>query len=171
MATMAMNLLLPAFVASLACLPFLSPQDPVKPDAPVAAAATKVAPEQLKKLEWISGTWVMESGGKTIEEHWRPLQGTTMLGTSHTFDDKKTHFFEFLRITAMRGQIAYLASPGGGAGTAFMLSKLEDGVVEFENAKHDHPQRIRYEQTKEGLTATISQLDGTKSQAFVFKKK
>jgi hypothetical protein len=70
----------------------------------------------------------------------------------------------------MHGQIAHVASPGGAPPTAFLLTKLEDGLVEFENAQHDHPQRIRYERTEAGITATISQLDGSRAQAFAFSR-
>ena len=162
-----MTLVQLALFASLVFLPGV-PQEPQK-QPPASAEPTSGAAE-LAKLAWISGTWVLQKGGKTTEEHWRPLQGTTLLGSSHTFDDTKTHFFEHLRITLMRGQIAYIAMPGGAAPTVFRLSKLEDGVVEFENAKHDHPQRIRYEKTDGGITATISQLDGSRASAFVFRK-
>ena len=83
----------------------------------------------------------------------------------------RTRFFEFLRITAMRGQIAYIAMPGGASPTVFPLAKLEEGVVVFENPKHDHPQRIRYEKSAEGLTATVGQLDGSRERVFAFKKR
>ena len=150
-------------------------QDPratptAKPAAPPVAEGKQVDPKVLQQLAWLSGTWLLKDGEKTTEEHWRPMQGTALLGSSHTFDARRTHFFEHLRITAMRGTIAYLAMPGGAAPTAFLLSKIEDGVVEFENGKHDHPQRIRYEKTAAGITATISQLDGSRAQSFVFKK-
>ncbi len=150
-------------------------QDPPKPTAPAAAAEAlvpgKMDPALLKRMEWICGTWVLQDGKKTTEEHWRPLQGTMILGSSHTYDETRTHFFEHLRIAAMRGTIAYLALPGGAGGTAFVLTRLEDGLMVFENEKHDHPQRIRYEKTKEGVTATICQLDGSRAQTFVFKRK
>ncbi|MBL8752888.1 MAG: hypothetical protein JNK15_06260 [Planctomycetes bacterium] len=167
-----------ALVAGIGLLTIV-PQDPqpsVKTvdKAPSVAAAELVKkwdPADLKKMDWLCGTWVSEDGGRTTEEHWRPLQGTTILGSSHTFDATTTHFFEHLRITARGGSIAYLAMPGGKPAVAFLLVTLDDGVMVFENPKHDHPQRIRYERTKDGVTATISLLDGTKAQSFVFKKK
>jgi len=147
-----------------------APQDPEKkPAEPVAAK--KVGPEALAKLAWLSGTWVLQEGDKTTEEHWRPLQGTTLLGTSHSYDAKRTHFFEFLRIAAMNGTVAYIAMPGGAPPTVFLAATIEDGVAVFENGKHDYPQRIRYEKTAAGLTATISLLDGAKAKAYVFTKK
>jgi hypothetical protein len=36
---------------------------------------------------------------------WRPLPGTTLLGSSHTYDRTNTHFLEHLRITATIGQL------------------------------------------------------------------
>jgi hypothetical protein len=166
-----------AIVPLLAGLCLITPltQDPAKPTAPAVAAEPlvpgKMDPALLKRLEWICGTWVLQDGKNTTEEHWRPLQGTTILGSSHTYDATRTHFFEHLRIAAMRGTIAYLALPGGAGGTAFTLTTLEDGLMVFENGKHDHPQRIRYERTKDGVTATISQLDGSRATSFVFKRK
>ena len=167
-----------ALLAASFVVPFVvavqdPPQDPgKKPAAPPAEGAAKVdVGAELKKLAWLSGTWVMEKGGVTTEEHWRPLQGTTLLGSSHSYDAERTVFFEHLRITAMRGRIAYIAMPGGASPTVFPLVKNEDGVVVFENGKHDHPQRIRYEKTEKGVTATISMLDDSRKESFVFTKK
>jgi hypothetical protein len=156
-----------ALFAGLVLLPGV-PQDPPK-QSPAPAEPKKFDAAELGKLAWLSGTWVLKHGGTTTEEHWRPLQGTTLLGSSHTFDDTKTHSFEHLRITAMRGTIAYIAMPGGADPTVFLATKIEAGLVEFENPKHDHPQRIRYEKTADGLTATINQLDGSRAQSFVFQ--
>lgn len=138
-------------------------------------APPDVAASPLRELAWISGTWSMTHEGVTTEEHWRPLQGTTILGTSHTFDAKKSHFFEFLRITERAGSVAYVAMPGGAAPTAFPLARhgagpegaLVGSFAEFENPKHDAPQRIRYERTAGGITATISQMDGSQAQSWV----
>jgi hypothetical protein len=170
-----MNALVAAY-AVLVSLPFpLALQDPA-PAKPATVNADALVPGKmdaavLKRLEWLCGTWVLQDGGKTTEEHWRPLQGTTILGTSHSFDAQKTHFFEHLRIELRRGTIAYVAMPGGAAPTTFPLVQADDRAVVFENGKHDHPQRIRYEKTDAGMTATISLLDGSKAASFVFTKK
>lgn len=157
----------------------LVPQDPAPAPAPAPAAkpqdaepkaAAKFTVADLAKLGWLVGTWRLQDGETVTEEHWRPLQGNTMLGSSHTFGGERTLAFEFLRITAARGQIGYVAMPGGKTPTTFLLQTLGDGVVEFANREHDYPQRIRYERTEKGVTATISLLDGGKAQAFVFER-
>lgn len=168
-------------IAAFAALLVLAPQDPVPAPPPKPApsatapaqapAANRFGPEAMAKLAWISGTWVMKQGESVTEEHWRPLQGSTLLGSSHTFGGERTMAFEFLRIGEVRGQIGYVAMPGGKAPTTFLLETLADGVAEFVNGEHDYPQRIRYERTEKGLTATISRLDGTKVLSFVFAKK
>jgi len=140
-------------------------------DSPPAVAASP-----LRDLAWISGTWSLTHEGVTTEEHWRPLQGTTLLGTSHTYDGKKSLFFEFVHIAERAGTVAYIAMPGGASPTAFQLARhgagadgaLVGSYAEFENPKHDAPQRIRYERTAAGLTATISQMDGSDVQSWVF---
>lgn len=168
---------LPRLSSLVLLVALLLPQDPAPappatkpPAAPTAPAPAKYGVADLAKLDWLVGTWRLQDGETVTEEHWRPLQGNTMLGSSHTFRGERTLAFEFLRLTAARGQIGYVAMPGGKAPTTFLLQTLGDGVAEFENAEHDYPQRIRYERTDKGVTATISLLDGKKAQAFVFER-
>jgi len=150
--------------------------------APRARAAdqdTQAATERelLRELAWLSGTWATRSAdGVTTEEHWRPLAGTLLLGSSHTFDDERTRFFEYLRIAPARGSLAYVASPAGRGGTSFALAghgtgaegALVGSFAVFENGENDAPQRIRYERTASGLCATISQLDGSGATSWEF---
>jgi hypothetical protein len=57
-------------------------QDPQKP-APAGELATgKIDPALLRQLTWICGTWAQQQGQTTIEESWRPLQGTTIPRTA-----------------------------------------------------------------------------------------
>jgi len=137
------------------------------------AGAQKAEPRKapvhdVQKLAWLAGTWVMREDEKTTEERWFPFEGSLMLGVSHTFDAKKTRFFEFLRIERDGDTITYIAQPKGAPPVAFALKELDDKHAVFENPKHDHPQRILYERTAKGLTATVSLLDGTQASQFTF---
>ncbi len=140
--------------------------------APSQAPAPKPTPlQQLAQLSWLAGTWRLQDGATTTDERWLPLAGSTMLGLSHTYDAETTKFFEFLRIAAKNGTVAYIAQPGGGKAVPFPAVTLNDHEAVFENATHDHPQRIRYERTEKGVTATISMLDGARASSFVFERK
>ncbi|MBM3976704.1 MAG: hypothetical protein FJ299_06905 [Planctomycetes bacterium] len=140
--------------------------------APQETKPAPIDPKDLQQLAWLAGTWRIEQGEVVTEEHWRPLAGTTLLGTSHTYDGTKTRFFEFLRITAMHGTIAYLAQPGGRpTPTVFLMKSMSKDEVVFENAQHDHPQRIRYAKSERGITATISQLDGSRAEVFAYERR
>lgn len=136
-----------------------------------AVVPQKSSAFDVRKLSWLAGTWQIKEGETTTEEHWFPFAGSTMLGVSHTFDAKSTRFFEFLRIAVDGDSIAYIAQPKGAPPVSFALKELDDAHAVFENPKHDHPQRIRYEHTDKGLTATISLLDGSKAETFTFTSK
>jgi len=138
------------------------------------ARSAEPAPEPSfdpQKLAWLAGTWEFKEGGKITEETWFPLKGSQMMGVLHTYDAKRTYFFEFLRIMVKKDMINYIPQPGGDAPVPFRITQLDDKVAVWENPKHDHPQRIRYERTEKGMTATISQLDGSRAKTFVFTRK
>jgi hypothetical protein len=110
-------------------------------------------------------------GDKTTIEHWLPHAGTTMMGISHTYDSKRTHFFEFMRIATHRGKIAYIVQPGGDPPVLFRAVTVTEEEAVFENPAHDHPQRIAYVRTEKGMTATISLMDGSKATEFAFERR
>ncbi|MGE4180468.1 MAG: DUF6265 family protein [Limisphaerales bacterium] len=124
-----------------------------------------------QKLAWLVGTWELKEGEKITEETWFPLKGSQMMGVSHTYDSKRTHFFEFLRVMVKKDMINYIPQPGGDAPVPFRIVHLDDKVAVWENPKHHHPQRIRYERTETGMTATISLLDGSRAKSFAFTRR
>lgn len=82
--------------------------------------------------------------------------------------------FEFLRIIERDGSLVYIAQPGGGEAVEFSLvavkSESNAQEVTFENAEHDFPQRIRYTLDGDALTAEVSDLAGSKSMRFAFRR-
>ena len=74
---------------------------------PQEAEPEPVSSGDAPKLAWIVGTWERTDGDKTTVEHWLPHAGTTMMGLSHTYDSKRTHFFERhapLSLAVQRGE-------------------------------------------------------------------
>ena len=138
---------------------------------PQDAQPEQVSSEEAPKLAWLVGTWERKDGDKTTVEHWMPHAGTTMMGTSHTYGENRTYFFEFMRIATHRGKIAYIVQPGGDPPTLFRAVAVTEEEAVFENPRHDHPQRIAYVRTETGMTATIEQMDGSRATEFVFERK
>jgi len=116
-------------------------------DAP-AAAAKPASP--LAKLAWMSGSWTLTQGDRTVEEHWTSPEGGLMLGMNRATRGGRAVMFEFLRIVARGDSIAYVALPRGRGETTFPLKEMSEKRVVFENPTHDYPQRILYWQPKLG---------------------
>ncbi|MFH2002173.1 MAG: DUF6265 family protein [Planctomycetota bacterium] len=98
----------------------------------------------LQALAWIGGHWSNTQGEMRMEEYWMPPEGGLMLGLHRDIPEQGHAFFEYLRIEETADGIFYLATPQGGATTAFELIEVENRKALFENQGHDFPQRIRY---------------------------
>jgi hypothetical protein len=108
------------------------------------ALASAPSDRNLEPLSFLAGSWLSDSGGVTIEEHWIPAKAGTMFGISRTVRADRTIAFEFLRIEVRDSGVYYVAQPNGRAPTDFELKTTADGVAVFENPSHDHPKVIRY---------------------------
>jgi hypothetical protein len=141
------------------------PQDIALP-APAKAA--------MGDLAWLAGAWVGTRGAQgatSIEERWSPPLGGAMLGVSRTVSRGKMSAFEYLRIVERDGGLVYIAQPGGGAPTEFVLTELGGTRAVFDNPRHDYPKRIVYDLSAEGaLSATIGFTKGGSPQRFEFKR-
>jgi hypothetical protein len=142
--------------------------------APAAAAATAPAPAaSIESLSWMAGAWTGKMGRASIEEHWIPPAGKTMMAVARTVAGDRTVAFEFLRIEQRPDAIVYIAQPGGRPPTEFRLTASTATSATFENPQHDHPKMIRY--MTEGEGTLIAEVEGDEkgkrvSQRFVFKK-
>jgi len=118
-------------------------------------AAQLPAEPAIERLAWLAGCWMQARPNGTVEEHWMPPRGGSMLGMSRTVSAGKTEEYEFLRIALVDGTLSYVALPSGQAQATFPLKSLDDGAVVFENLAHDFPHRIIYRRTADGMTARI----------------
>lgn len=116
---------------------------------------TSATPPTLESLSWMAGHWRRAAGNESSEELWLPPAGNLMLGLGRSVAGGKTQFFEYLRIEARDGQLAYVASPLGGGTTDFALREAVGERAIFENLAHDFPQRIIYWRDGAGLCARI----------------
>ncbi|HSF18050.1 MAG TPA: DUF6265 family protein [Vicinamibacteria bacterium] len=136
-------------------------------------AATQTGPSsEVESLGFLTGSWLYQSGGVEIEEHWTPVKGGTLFGVSRTVVEGRTVAFEYLRIESRGEGIFYVAQPNGRPGTDFELTRFDASTAVFENPQHDHPKIIRYEKHPDGtLLARIQGEEGSehREQEFRFR--
>ncbi len=115
----------------------------------------------LGPLAWFEGCWRGIVNQREFREHWMPLRGNLIVGTSHTVMQGRTLAFEYLRIEARDDGIYYVAAPSGQKETAFKFVDVKTDVsgspsYTFANPAHEFPQRIVYRRGSEGwLYATV----------------
>ncbi len=134
---------------------------------PAAAKAT------IDDLKWLAGAWVgKRSTGSSTEERWSPPLGGAMLAVSRSVNASGKMFgFEYLRIVERESGLVYVAQPGGGNPTEFILTEWSPTRAVFENPRHDYPKRILYELSSEGgLRATIGYIQGGTPRRIDFKR-
>ena len=121
-------------------------------------------------LDWMAGSWCTAGWDNRTCEHWRPMAGGTMLGTSQTVQGDRTTAFEFLRIALEDGKATYFGAPQGTPAVAFSQMERTGQRVVFVNAGHDYPQRIAYRREGDTLIAEISLADGSKPRQWRYAR-
>jgi hypothetical protein len=111
---------------------------------------------KIEDLGWMAGHWLGTSEGVEFEEVWLAPAGRLMLGMHREVAASKPTWFEFIRIEERADGIFYVAMPGGNPPTDFKMKSVTATRVEFENPKHDFPQRIVYRLDGSQLCAEVS---------------
>jgi hypothetical protein len=124
----------------------------------LTVAQTSVRIEQLR---WLTGCWEMNAPQRTIEEHWLPPRGGTMLGMGRTVQDGRTIEYESIVIRVENDRLAYEAHPSGQPSAVFLSQQMTASSVVFENLTHDFPQRVGYE--RRGEDAVMAWIEGTQN--------
>ena len=122
-------------------------------------------------LAWLSGPWVSREGDRWTEEWWTPPRGGIMIGAGISGRGESASGFEHMRIMAGDdGRIAFYGMPGGKPAVRFPMVGGGPNEVIFANPSHDYPQRIRYRLEGDALVATVSLMDGTKSESWTYRR-
>jgi hypothetical protein len=132
---------------------------------PLAAAASEPLPA------FMAGCWDLIEGEHWTQECWMEPKAGLMLGASREGNGTNLESWEQLRIEqSTDGKITLLASPGGSPAVPFEGRVVSANAIEFTNAGHDYPQRIRYEFKGGNLEAEISLIDGSKRVRWAYKR-
>ncbi|MEO5599164.1 MAG: DUF6265 family protein [Novosphingobium sp.] len=135
-----------------------------------ALVASPALAEDRPLPEWLRGTWAMEHGSAWAEEVWTEPRGGMMLGIGREGFGPDVKSWELRRIQRKPdGSISYFAQPKGGTAVEFPMAVSSDAAIEFANAAHDFPQRIRYWREGQLLMTEVSRIDGSDAVRFNYR--
>lgn len=109
-------------------------------------------------LAWLAGTWCGDDDGTWNEEVWLAPRGGSLVGAHRDTRGDALRGFEYFRIVEDGDALVYWAQPGGKPAVAFR-GKPAGQTIDFVNAQHGFPKRIRYRREGDTLYARID--DGT----------
>lgn len=117
--------------------------------------------DELNKATWLLGNWTYSDSIGKLTENWKTEDDSTFVGTSFFVldNEKDTIHSETMQLQEDKEHLIYLASVKGQNNedsVPFQLTISEDSLLVFENPKHDYPQKIQYQLSKNsGMKATI----------------
>jgi hypothetical protein len=133
---------------------------------------------KLGSLNWVLGTWVMETPDGTFTEYWKQTNDSVYTGHGMLVSAKgDTLFSEHIKLEQSGNTVYYKPVVSGqneGKETVFTEKELNENEVVFENPAHDFPQRIIYKKPSDStLYARIEGTQNGKSrqEEYQYKKK
>ncbi|MDR6922673.1 MULTISPECIES: DUF6265 family protein [Chryseobacterium] len=116
---------------------------------------------ELKKMEWLLGTWETKTPKGSLYETWTRKSNFEFQGKSYFLKNKDTLLFETVQLVEKDKKLHYIVSvkkQNGGFPVSFVSKNTsEEKATVFENPLHDFPQAISYKKTgKDSLLAEIS---------------
>ncbi len=125
----------------------------------LSSVSSAQEPASVEDLVWLAGCWASVGSEAGSGEQWTVPAGKTLLGVSRTVKNSKTVAYEFLRIRETdAGDIEHIANPSGQSEASFLMVRLSEREVVFENPAHDFPQRIIYRLEAEG--SLVARIEG-----------
>ncbi|MBT2619350.1 DUF6265 family protein [Chryseobacterium sp. ISL-6] len=128
---------------------------------------------ELKKFEWLIGTWVTKTPKGNLYETWSKKNDTEFYGKSYYLNKKDTIFSESVRLVEKEEKLYYIVSVSGQNNelpVSFASNINPDpSHLIFENLQHDFPQIISYKKIdSDALIAEISATKNGKTKKMTF---
>lgn len=118
----------------------------------------------IKKAEWLIGTWENETPKGSIYETWSKTNDNEFSGKSYIIKDKDTIVFENIRLVQEHNGLFYIPtvkSQNDALPIRFAAKTISKTQLVFENPQHDFPQIISY--TKITSDSLVAEISGTKN--------
>lgn len=116
----------------------------------------------IKKAEWLIGTWANRTPNGDLYEHWTKISDFEFKGKSYSLKGKDTVIYTSMRLAQEQNNLIYIPTvkaQNGGQPVRFPLKTISKTMLLFENPEHDFPQMISY--TKIGRDSLVAEISGT----------
>ncbi|MBV8327208.1 DUF6265 family protein [Chryseobacterium sp.] len=118
-------------------------------------------PNELKKMEWLLGTWETKTPKGSLYETWIRKNTTEFQAKSYYLKNKDTILLESVRLLEKEKKLCYIVKVSGQNNelpVSFISDENPDpSHLVFENLQHDFPQVISYKKlSPNALIAEIS---------------
>ena len=130
----------------------------------VLCAYTMKQSSDIKKAEWLIGTWENKTPTGSMYETWRKVNDNELVGKSYRVKEKDTIVFENIRLINEPGGLFYVPTvknQNDGLPVRFAIKTISETQMVFENEQHDFPKRISY--TKISTVSLVAEISGTKN--------
>lgn len=129
----------------------------------------------LKKTEWLIGTWESKTHNGNIYETWSKVNNKEYVGKSYMVNEEDTVIFENIRLVQEQDGLFYIPTVNDqneGLPVRFTSKTNSDSQLVFENRQHDFPQIISYMKiSADSLVAEISGIKNGQEHKQVFSMK
>lgn len=126
----------------------------------------------LKKTDWLIGTWENKTPKGSIYETWGKKNDNELLGKSYIVKEQDTVVFENIRIVQEQDGLFYIPTvknQNDSLPVRFIAKSVSETRLIFENPKHDFPQLITYTKiSKDSLNAEILGITNGKKRKQAF---
>lgn len=142
----------------------------------VLAAWTTTQTNDIRKAEWLIGTWENKTPRGSLYERWDKTGNNELAGKSFMIQEKDTVVFETVKLIYEQGTLFYIPTvknQNNDLPVRFSAKTVSETQLIFENPQHDFPQIISY--TRIGADSLVAEISGTKNgkerkQSFPMKR-
>ena len=131
--------------------------------------------DQIRKAEWLIGTWENKTPRGSIYETWEKVSDRTFSGKSYILKEKDTTVFETISLFEDQDSLFYIPTvenQNDGLPVRFTAKSISENQLVFENLKHDFPQIITYTRVNpDSLVAEISGINNGMERKLTFPMK
>lgn len=127
-------------------------------------AWTTKEPNDIKKAEWLIGTWENKTQRGSIYETWSKTNDNEFSGKSYIVKEQVTIVFENIRLVQEQDGLFYIPTVNNqndALPIRFATRTISETKLIFENSKHDFPQIISY--AKINTDSLVAEISGIKN--------